>query len=487
MENRFYNRDFEDFVKQNADQYRMFPSEKIWENIHSNLHSRRKWYGIGLVLLLLTAGTVTWVMLYHSAKGPSVAAYNPAVSTDHSTASRKVAPALLGNTSKPEAVTKHFISSAETLQQNTFALNSTENNNDLSADDALFAEVAKPEEVASINPVIPPAVQKPEVPKASVTFKKPTLSATKPITPAAVQPAAPETAVLASAVLENKKPGDLKNSALADKQETEKQKISDLPLTIESVVNAYQYKKPAKKLSWEIFVTPTITYRRLSENKDFITNAQTRSNSLNYTAFTSINNLVSHKPDIGLQFGVTAGYPLFKNMELIGGLQFNVSKYDIGAYYSNSEVATIALNNGPGATSVSTTTNYRNIITNGGNPDWIRNMYFTASAPVGIDWKPGSSRPTRFGVRITGQPTYILSDKAYVLSTDYKNYAEVPSLIRKFNINTGIEAYVTYKSGNLRWKIGPQARFQARSSFKSPYPVRERLFDFGLKIGVMLK
>ena len=63
MESNFNNRDFEQFVKQNADQYRMFPSEKVWDNINNTLHTRRRWYGIGLTLLLLTTGVVTWVML----------------------------------------------------------------------------------------------------------------------------------------------------------------------------------------------------------------------------------------------------------------------------------------------------------------------------------------------------------------------------------------------------------------------------------------
>src|SRR6185436_8086558 len=63
-ENSFNNRDFERFVKQNADQYRMFPSDKVWKGVHNALHTRRRWYGIGLALLLLTTSAVTLVMLY---------------------------------------------------------------------------------------------------------------------------------------------------------------------------------------------------------------------------------------------------------------------------------------------------------------------------------------------------------------------------------------------------------------------------------------
>ena len=64
MESNFSNRDFEQFVKQNADQYRMFPSDKVWKGVNSALHTRRKWYGFWLgFLLLLTGAAVTWVMI----------------------------------------------------------------------------------------------------------------------------------------------------------------------------------------------------------------------------------------------------------------------------------------------------------------------------------------------------------------------------------------------------------------------------------------
>src|ERR1044071_7053081 len=63
MESNFDNKDFEQFVKQNADQYRMFPSEKVWKGIYNTLHTRRKWYSIGLTTLLVTTGVATWIML----------------------------------------------------------------------------------------------------------------------------------------------------------------------------------------------------------------------------------------------------------------------------------------------------------------------------------------------------------------------------------------------------------------------------------------
>src|SRR5258705_7103430 len=64
MESNFSNREFEQYIKSTADQYRMIPTDKVWKNINSTLHTRRKWYGFGLALLLLsTAVSVTWVMV----------------------------------------------------------------------------------------------------------------------------------------------------------------------------------------------------------------------------------------------------------------------------------------------------------------------------------------------------------------------------------------------------------------------------------------
>jgi hypothetical protein len=86
----------------------------------------------------------------------------------------------------------------------------------------------------------------------------------------------------------------------------------------------------------------------------------------------------------------------------------------------------------------------------------------------------------------TVQPTYILKDRAFLISTDYKNYVEIPRLIRHWNINTSLETFISYtsRSAKTRWQIGPQVRYQVLSSFKKKYPVKENLFDFGLKVGI---
>jgi hypothetical protein len=82
------------------------------------------------------------------------------------------------------------------------------------------------------------------------------------------------------------------------------------------------------------------------------------------------------------------------------------------------------------------------------------------------------------------QPTYVFANYAYLISTNLKNYAKEPSLNRRWNINSSIEASLHVKTGDYNWSFSPQYRYQLISSFKNKYPIKENLLDMGLKIGV---
>src|SRR5689334_5857624 len=73
---RNFNNEFERFLKENADQYRMYPSGKVWSGIYNSLHTRRKWYGLGIILLLITGSLVT-VLVTRSPKETGIAANRP--------------------------------------------------------------------------------------------------------------------------------------------------------------------------------------------------------------------------------------------------------------------------------------------------------------------------------------------------------------------------------------------------------------------------
>jgi len=478
MDNRFNNRDFEQFVKQNADQYRMFPSENVWKGIHNSLHTRRRWFGVGLALLILTTGVVTWVMLGSSGKNNNFVSTSPKKVAQQRTKEKVQAPniALIA----PRAVKQNTFIDANHSQTNLFAANKitgepTENITDPSVViNNESSPVSKTETIYQNEPTV----------KNIASSRQPIVI--RPVTNKSIRSTvAPVELKTNSTTAALNNIADSKEDSPSTYEEKIVVKNDNYPFSIESVINSYVYVKKRRKTTFQVYLTPTISYRELKENKPFINSAQNALNNTNYTYFSDINSLVTHKPDIGLQLGFSSGFSLSRNLKLISGLQFNVSKYDIQAYNHTSEVTTIALRNSSGGTNtVYTMSDYRNGA--GFRANWLHNLYLSISAPIGLELKLIGSGKSYLGISGTVQPTYVLKNKAYLISTDYKNYAEVPSLTRKWNLNTGFEMFVGYSTGKLKWRVGPQVRYQAMSSFIKKYPVQEHLFDFGLKMGIML-
>src|SRR6185436_15398992 len=69
MERQFNNGDFEKLLRDNANQYRMYPSEKVWKGIHSSLHTRRRWYGLTAAIMLLVTGSIVSIIIYSDKPG----------------------------------------------------------------------------------------------------------------------------------------------------------------------------------------------------------------------------------------------------------------------------------------------------------------------------------------------------------------------------------------------------------------------------------
>ena len=486
MDNNFNNKDFEQFVRQNADQYRMFPSEKVWEGIHDTLHTRRRWYGIGLSFLLLTTGIVTWVMLLSPSGKKQPLADNKTASSVSKITEQK------NQTAEPIIIVP-----AKTVRFKISEGGPDNLRNNLFMSDVIIPLDQESEFLPAVTQVDinPPVIAPTTIISQSEVIPTP---AAPVYTKGIVARNKPEMIAIASAPLygvqhnnvhdESDNPKDEVTTTLSDNKIFEKKDI--YPLSIESVVNSYQKIAKKKKLSLQIYFLPTISYRKLIENKPFIKNTQqvTSSSLLNYVVATDdVNKVVTHKPDIGLELGFNAGYPIGRNVKLTTGLQLNVSKYDIKAYPYQQEDARLALTNDNGSASVSTIpANYRNFETFT-KPDWLSNFYISASLPVGLEVNITNPRKTYLGIGGTVQPTYLLGDRAYLISTDFKNYAEVPSLTRGWNVSTSFEVFAGYTTGKIKWKVGPQVRYQLLSSFEKKYPVKEHLIDFGLKVGVMLK
>ena len=242
-------------------------------------------------------------------------------------------------------------------------------------------------------------------------------------------------------------------------ENTEK-KITDEISALASQNVPITKSKKQSKLTAQIYFTPTVSYRKLSENKNVY------NNSSFYVPSIDVNNLVKHKPAMGLEFGIEGRYHVNKKFSLKTGLQFNINRYDIQAYSHPTEIATVALSSGYGVDSFASLSNYRNFSSTD-NANWLENFYFQVAVPVGAEIILSDKKNIQWGISGTIQPTYVIGDRAYVISSDYKNYAKFPDLMRRWNLSTGVGTFVSYSTGRIKWQAGPHVRYQHLSSFVS--------------------
>ncbi len=499
MESYSNNSDFERLLREQADQYRMLPSEKVWRGIQATVHTRRRWYGLGLVLLLLfTVTAVTLVMLSYPVdhnlgrKTAFIDHDSPAVPANGETT-----PAPLISLSKnadqgttPPAVRKTWDLGAETT---IAAFESAPKRPTLSIAEATLIATAQTI-ISRARELIHEPVQKETAPVAALDIK-PVIapqSIVRAITPRRTVAAQPATLTSEIPVLVKDEHSPAEQADLVLREQpaaastapaTWADDRSLLP-TIESVISTFQRDRNARKLQWQLYFTPSISYRKLSENKSYNPDSFDPNTIPQAAQPNDVNAAVTHKPDLGLELGVAARYPISQKIKLRGALQFNVNRYDIKAFAYSGDMANIDVSNGSGNNVVSTWTYYSNY--SGYRSDWLKNFYLSVSAPIGLEYRLIGNERRHLGIIGTLQPTYVISDRAYLISSDYKNYAEVPWLIRRLNVNSSFEVFAGFNTGNTRWQVGPQIRYQMLSSFQNKYPVKENLFDFGLKVGISL-
>ena len=434
MDGKNNDREFEQFLKENADNHRLYPADSVWESIHARLHPKKRWPLTALLLLAFTTGSITWF-------GPGERSIESVRRTDKVEAAASIAK---------QSDAPDFASDF------TQELTSSEAETEVATLAKTDAFSVAPTEVPTESSPIPasqvePAIEVIEAP-AKTNNEGTAIAET-------------EASVSTTAITPNE---------------------PSYPLSIESVTNSYQRQKHSPRFHWQFHFTPTVSYRSLKEDQKFIAQARMNLSAAPLAATTELSNVINHRPDLGMQLGLLGTYPLGKRLDLIAGLQFNVSKYDIKAFNYPTEVATIALVNAwGGPTAVTTVTSFRS---NGfmNKASWLRNYYYSLSAPVGLEWRILGKKQNHWGFSTTVQPTYMVGNRSYIISMDYQNYAEVPYLINKWNLNVGLETYAKFSVGNTDFRVGPQVRYQLFSSFKKGYPVSENLYDFGVKLGIML-
>ena len=63
MERKSTNENFEHFLRQNAEEFRIHPSLKVWDGISENLRKRKRKFYFGLSVLLISSSILGYTLL----------------------------------------------------------------------------------------------------------------------------------------------------------------------------------------------------------------------------------------------------------------------------------------------------------------------------------------------------------------------------------------------------------------------------------------
>ena len=478
MERDFYNDEFEELLKQKTDQYKMYPSEKVWKGIYNSVHTRRKRFIVGMSVLItgivLLAGKE--LLMPSPQPAPVRKGFGLALSDIRNQA---------GEITPAEPALKELKIPSPPQQ-----LVLPEEENALSGNLApKFITIAP---AVALDPLTDAAVYSASIaansaitgPQGSTAGERGIrLVENIPLVSAADHGSA-DIAGIATAPNGSENNVEIAPELLLNKETIEDKKNRNWLQSNAS----FELKKPVKRgrYNWQAYFSPTVNYRSLSA----VDNSGTPKTGIQYVpiALTHLgnpNDYVNHKPAMGYEAGGSMLYRVTRNLTLKAGLQFNYSSYSIRAYSSSrSQQATIALNSFLGYYG-NTITAYSNIQNFGGNSQKdLYNRYFQLSAPLGFEMRIMGNNRLQLHVAATVQPTYLLNRNSYLLTTDYSDYTREPSLFRRWNVNGAVEAFLSYRVGGLRWQIGPQLRYQFLSTYSDQYPIRENLKEYGIKIGV---
>jgi hypothetical protein len=488
MERGFYNDDFEQLIRQKADQYKMFPSDGVWKGIHRSLHTRRKWYGLGLLLFLAGISYLASLQLMapsgpakkiqthapaskltdnagnpssntNTINGPVAAASGLSGTGNNASGFTVFAPAPFNGTAATVPVVNNY--PAESDLPHTIVITELPEQTIV---DEIFLEKSGKNLVQSNSPVAAFPVfpsQPAEAPVAGLTL----------VTDAASEIGSHEIKIPPG-------PKTIASTQKADKIEDDKrinwlQEYAVYELT----------PPPMRRWAWQLAFAPTMNYRKLTSNNSV--NDQINIKGLPAGAIEGKpETLVSHQPALGFGLGSYIVYSINKNFRITGGIQLNYSRYAIKAYTTPvPETGKIALDvAGSQPDSLVSLTRLRNF--SGEKAEDIQNQYFQFSAPIGLEVSLLGTEKLQLNIAGTIQPTYLLNRNSYLITTDFKNYMRAPSLVRRWNVNAAAEIFVSYKTGSLKWQVGPQFRYQLLSSYVKEYPIREYLMEYGVKIGV---
>lgn len=482
MDNKMYQDEFEQFLQDEVKQHRMYPSDHIWRNIRTEIHGYTAWPALTFIsLFIITALTTSTLLINHPGKHST----QLVGSSNKNTASvSQSKAAVVASITAGDDYFQHI--APEQITAKTFS-----GRNENTTTPELTGGMVSSIHLYAERPV------KPEIITGTLTTAGKFFSKARVTT---IQPGIQNT-LAASSTLENEENILYATNNSATGETVDVKVFPAVGQAITSNASAADFlkdfvpvaygtsQKRNSKVGFQFYITPSTSYRRLSDEKvkEIIQPAtaaaaspsQNIPLSPNYAA--DVNNVVRHKPAMGLELGFAVLYNISGKFKFKTGVQLNIRQYYIETFQSTNDLSSLSLINNRGIETISFYSPYNN--NTGYKKTQLDNKVYQVSVPIGVQWEMIQGKHFGISTEASIQPTLTLNNNTYLLSTDYQHYADGNNLIRKWNINSSAGLNISYKAGSAIWQLGPQVRYQHLPTYSNVYPVKEYLMDYGIRLG----
>ena len=506
IDRRFDMMDFEQSLKDHADQFRLVPSKRIWNGIYNNLHPGSKWPSMTMAIVIILTLISIGYLNNSSKKITSNVASVP--TTDNvSNISKPTNSNTFNSENNSQAETgQHSFNSEQSAGNEKWSVkrNGDEKSNTKTASqEELNLPSVPPKKTHSSNVNLLPNAGKNIAPDQIFTnnFRE---------TDRNIKKKAVERNEVSSNDVDlfvNQNGGIIQNNkteaitGYADYRLALVSMASKISFSAPSMINSSSpvngkiqepkktfskkiHIKRNKNIEWTYYITPTISNARFG-------GSALSSSTINYSPLVvfqrSISNGMIYNAKLGFETGAKMTYKLSNNWKFFTGFNLNYSNYNVVSNPIHPTFATLMIKDK--STGALYPRNYITFYGDGQSTHTIglTNYSLQVSIPVGLEYQVWGNEKTQINIASALEPSLVLKSHSYIISSDKRYYVEDPNLMRKMNLGANLGAFVSFGSNKIKWHIGPDIRYQLLSTYKSEYPAQEHWINYGIRIGISKK
>lgn len=248
------------------------------------------------------------------------------------------------------------------------------------------------------------------------------------------------------------------------------------------------------KVSWQVFFTPGISYRSFTINESSMLGSSAAPAPGNSLAASPSSKVIEHRKDDAWEAGFRVSWHLKKGWETQTGLSVMHSGYSIHAF--GSYPAYINNNGNTAFTDASSANSYYTAyslslraaaVPQASSAVFLHNRYLHVELPLLIGKEFGD--PQKINVAIAAGPalTYMLSSNSIMYAPGSGRYFTNKDYLKPFNLNFQLEAELHIPlNKKLQFTVGPSFQYQVLSTYENYPLVKEHPYSIGIKTGIRL-